>query len=274
MGGASARTNRVVRDFLLSGYLITSDRNFAPQQIACQVEFATQGTASAAKHSMVHPIHRVARSLKTQPRLLFAIGLTVAVVFLLPHDWVQSWVTRLLIGWNVGTCTYLFLAAHMMIGSTVESIHRRARLHAESRLVVIVLVVAAALASLVAIIAQLAVVKDLHGSARALHGALAALTLLTSWLFTHTMFALHYAHDYYEAAQRKQPVGLAFPGTEMPDYGDFLYCAFIVGTSGQTADVSFTSSSMRRIGLVHSVLSFLFNTSVLALAINLGAGFL
>ena len=86
------------------------------------------------------------------------------------------------------------------------------------------------------------------------------------------MFALHYAHDYYASEIRGQPGGLDFPGGHAPDYGDFLYFASVIGTSGQTADVSFTNRTMRRTGLVHCVLAFFFNTTLIALTINIASG--
>lgn len=85
------------------------------------------------------------------------------------------------------------------------------------------------------------------------------------------MFALHYAHDYYAADLRGRPGGLDFPGGHAPDYGDFLYFACVIGTSGQTADISFTTRTMRRTGLVHCVLAFFFNATLLALMINIAS---
>ena len=93
----------------------------------------------------------------------------------------------------------------------------------------------------------------------------------SNWAFTQIMFALHYAHDYYVAHVNGKPTGIDFPADQAPDYGDFLYLAFIIGTSAQTADVSFNSKQMRRIALVHCVLAFIFNTFVLALTINIAA---
>jgi uncharacterized membrane protein len=107
-----------------------------------------------------------------------------------------------------------------------------------------------------------------------LHISLAGLTVLTSWLFTQTLFALHYAHEFYVTRLRTQREVLNFPGTADPDYGDFLYFACVIGTSGQTADVSFTDSKLRRIGTLHCVLAFLFNTTMLALTINVAASLL
>jgi uncharacterized membrane protein len=88
------------------------------------------------------------------------------------------------------------------------------------------------------------------------------------------MFALHYAHDYYASEVRGEHGGLQFPGGHAPDYADFLYFACIIGTSAQTADVSLTSRRMRRTGMVHCVLAFFFNTTLLALTINIASGLL
>ena len=123
------------------------------------------------------------------------------------------------------------------------------------------------------IVAELAVVKDLQGPARYAHITLAGMTIATSWAFTQIMFAVHYAHDYYLTAINGEHGGLDFPGGQPPDYGDFLYFACSIGTSGQTADVSFTSHKMRRTGTLHCVLAFFFNTTLVALTINIASGF-
>jgi uncharacterized membrane protein len=95
--------------------------------------------------------------------------------------------------------------------------------------------------------------------------------VLSSWAFIQMMFALHYAHDYYAAACHGRPVGLRFPDDDNPYYGDFFYFSAIIGTSGQTADVAFVTKPMRRIGSLHCILAYLFNTTVLALVINIAA---
>jgi uncharacterized membrane protein len=100
---------------------------------------------------------------------------------------------------------------------------------------------------------------------------LAGCTVLSSWAFIQMMFALHYAHDYYAAVSHQRPVGIGFPNDNDPDYGDFFYFSAIIGTSGQTADVPFISKPMRRIGTLHCILAYLFNTTVLALLINIAA---
>jgi uncharacterized membrane protein len=209
--------------------------------------------------------------LRERP-LLVSSGLLGLCVALLAHSLSSMHaVTAGIIGWNAGALLYIALASWMMMRSTQEALRERAMRLDAGQGVVLVMVVLAALVSLAAILAELVVAKDLSGANRYIHIALAVLTILSSWAYTHLMFALHYAHDYHLALMRGEDGGLGFPGTEAPDYGDFLYLAFIVGTSGQTADVSFTSRHMRRIGLLHSVLAFLFNTSLLALTINIAA---
>ena len=112
----------------------------------------------------------------------------------------------------------------------------------------------------------------MHGMLRSAHVALAVMTIISSWLFIQVMFALHYAHDFYVAKERSNSGGLEFPGSASPDYSDFLYFACVIGTSGQTADVSFISKAMRKVGLIHCVLAFFFNTTLLALTINIASG--
>jgi uncharacterized membrane protein len=212
------------------------------------------------------------RFILARPRLFACAVVGVATVGLLPSSIAAHQVTRLIIGWNFGAGLYLLLAFRMMFWSPHERMRSRALEQDEGRLVILALVVGAAIASLGAIVAELAVARDIHGTLRYTHMGLAWLTILSSWAFTQVMFALHYAHDYYVAELKGNPGGLAFPGGQPPDYGDFLYFACVIGTSGQTADVSFTSRTMRRTGLLHCVLAFFFNATLLALTINIASG--
>ena len=217
------------------------------------------------------PRNRLIHSIRVRPRLYIATAAAVAAGLLVPPGLAAHLATRLLIAWNVGTCLYLILAAVMMVRSNHHHMRRRAQLQDDGQLVILMLVVITGIASLAAIAGELVVVKDMHGLIKIAHVALAGTTVLTSWAFIQVMFAIHYAHEYYAALGRGQPAGLAFPQDDQPDYGDFFHFAAVIGTSGQTADVSFVSKSMRRIGTVHCILSYLFNTTVLALVINIGA---
>ncbi|MEC5385081.1 DUF1345 domain-containing protein [Uliginosibacterium sp. H3] len=208
------------------------------------------------------------------PRLIASVLVGVVIAWLIPRSVVNETITRVLLGWNVSAWLYLVLAAIMMLRSTHESMRARAECEDEGKVLLLILVIITAIASLVAIVVALLAAKDLSGGDKAAHLTLVACTIVASWAFTHTMFALHYAHDFYVALANERDGGLVFPGTKHPDYSDFLYFAAVIGTSGQTADVSFSSQRMRRIGALHCVLAFFFNTSVLALTINIAASML
>ena len=212
------------------------------------------------------------RFVLSRPRLFISLAIGLTVALCLPASVVQHAVTRLIVGWNVGACLYLGLALRMMFWSSHERMRSRAVQQDEGRFVILALVVVAALVSLGAIVAQMSVAKDMHGYLRYAHIGLAGLTIVSSWAFTQVMFALHYAHDYYVGEIRGSGGGLVFPGGHAPDYGDFLYFACVVGASAQTADVSYASRGMRRTGLVHCILSFFFNTTLIALTINIASG--
>jgi uncharacterized membrane protein len=141
---------------------------------------------------------------------------------------------------------------------------------------ILVLVLVAAAASLAAVGAELSLAKNTEGLVKALRMASAIGTVAISWFMVHVIFALHYAHEYYapDTTTPEDDVigGLGFPGDQPPDYWDFLHFSVIIGVACQTADIAFTSKSLRRIGTVHGLIAFAFNTVVLALTINLAAG--
>jgi uncharacterized membrane protein len=212
------------------------------------------------------------RLVLARPRLISSFVIGAATAGMLPAWFEMQWITKVIIGWNVGACFYLLLAARMMFWSSHEKMRIRAMQEDEGRIVVLAFVVTAALMCIGAIVAELALAKDLKGTLRYAHIALSALTIVSSWAFTQVMFALHYAHDYYVRDLRGEHGGLDFPGEQTPDYGDFLYFSCVVGTSGQTADVNITNRKMRRINMIHCVLAFFFNTTLVALTINIASG--
>ena len=213
----------------------------------------------------------VLRSFAVRPRLLLAISIAACFVFLLPENW--RLITRSLSAWDMGIIFYLALTAAMMLNSDDKAIQRRAASQDESGLVILGLTLLGAIASLAAIIAELVSAKTLSGSAEEQAVALAAVTVILSWVFMQTMFALHYAHAFYNARDPGSDGGLEFPAKyNTPDYWDFVYFSFIIGTAAQTADINITSRSIRRVVTLQCVTVFFFNTTILALAINIGAG--
>lgn len=220
---------------------------------------------------MKHPLHILFRQARARARLVSALVFGVGLFLLLPAQWPSVLTTRLLLCWNAAVALYLLMAMRVVATASLDTLRERAYRQDEGQKTILLLTAAAVLASLVAIVAELGTIKGMSGTEKMLHLGLAASTVASSWLFMHLMFAMHYAHDYHLSSRRGQDPGLAFPQELSPDYWDFLYFSAVIGTSGQTADVAFTSKSMRRTGLVHCVLAYFYNTTVLALTINIAA---
>ena len=205
-------------------------------------------------------------------RLIFSclVGLLIAL-FLLPAQTLDP-IARYIIGWNCTAWLFVGLIIHLMFGANHASIRARALVEDEGKYLVLGITVIATITAIAAVIVELASITEIHGNARLLHIALTISTILATWVFTQFIFALYYAHFFYfSLGKDKLQEGLIFPGTPLPDYADFLYFSCVIGTSAQTADVSFSSSVLRRIGTVHCILAFFFNTTILALTINIGS---
>jgi uncharacterized membrane protein len=181
---------------------------------------------------------------------------------------------RALMGWCLAVAVYLVLAWWLADEFDAKRTRERAQQQDQSSPLLFVVLVVAGLASVVAIVEMLQNVKDLKESQRAWHIALSMAALALSWLLIQTTFAFRYAHRYYQEEMNNKiaGAGLDFPGKLDPDYFDFLYYSFVVGMTSQVSDVQVTSREMRRLTLVHGVLSFGFNMLVLALSINVVAG--
>lgn len=207
--------------------------------------------------------------VRARPRLVGAIAVGTAAALLVAHA--QGPVTRALLGWNVAVWLYVALDAWMMLHADHAHLRRVATAQAEGAGTVLAIVIVACVVSLLGTVAELTAAK-LPGGHHALpHLAFALITVTGAWLLLPTVFTLTYASLYYRAAQGR---GLNFPGADdafRPDYSDFLYFAFTIAVAAQTADVSVTTSPMRRLVVLQSVLSFAFNTAILAFTINLAA---
>jgi len=217
------------------------------------------------------------RQMRAHPRLVTAVAITLVVLAVLPHDWRNS--TRLIVSLDCGGLSFLALTWTMMVSATADQMRERASMQDDGQVVILVLTAGAALFSLATVAIELHGLKELNLSASIEHIGLVAGTIVCSWLATHTMFAVHYAHCYYSDSDpaedsRADVGGLEFPGNPQPDYWDFLYFSFVIGMTCQTSDVGISGRRLRRQALGHGVLSFFFNTVILALSINIAAGLL
>jgi len=202
------------------------------------------------------------------PRLWIGTLAGLLCYALLPSHWAV--LSRILVAWNAGVLSFLVLIYLWMASLSAEQICRRFMEEDESAGVVLVLVTAAALLSLAAIIAVLATIKQTTGTERTAHVVLAAVTVVDSWLLVPTIFTSRYADLFYSSGADERP--LQFPNTPMPIFWDFVYFSFTIAAACQTADVATTQVSMRKLVVMHTLVSFLFNASILGFAINVTAG--
>ncbi len=210
---------------------------------------------------------RITRFLQARWRLLFSTVVCVLLVVFLPESY--RLLSRLLMGWDAGIALYLTLVLWMFARSDVARMRREAALQDEGRVVIPILTVTAALASLAAIVFWLRTSSDTETiELRIL--ALLFLTTLLSWTFIHMIFAVHYAHEYY-AKHRGKGGGLRFPGDPEPNYWDFQYFAFSIGTATQVSDVAVTSRTIRRTVTAHGMIAFVFNVTLIALTVSIAS---
>ena len=207
---------------------------------------------------------RPVRLVYARPRTFLSIALGVVVFFLLPTSFRP--VTRLLTGWDTFVALYIILVYVMMGRSTLNTIRRMAALQDDGRFLIPLLTALGAFASLAAIVLELG-----QGQHKPTELMFSILTVALSWAAVHTGFALHYAHEFYRG---NKPGGLQFPSGEKDehaDYWDFVYFSFVIGMTAQVSDVGITDKTIRRIATVHGIISFVFNTALLALMVNIAA---
>jgi uncharacterized membrane protein len=204
------------------------------------------------------------RLIYGRPRTFFAIAVGILAYALLPASLRQ--VTRALLGWDICMAVYLLLVFTMVVRSGLAHIKRNAALQDDGRFVILMVAALGAFASIAAIVLELGAS---HHSASAL--TLATVTIALSWAAVHTIFALHYAHEFYRGPK---PGGLQFPSGdqhENADYWDFVYFSFVIGMTAQVSDVGITNKTIRRTATAHGIVSFIYNTALVALMVNIAA---
>ncbi|PJJ53351.1 DUF1345 domain-containing protein [Hymenobacter chitinivorans] len=216
-------------------------------------------------------IHRLGQ-LSATIRLVVALLLGAGAWLLLPAKLLPM--ARAVAAWDAFGLTTLLLFWAAITTADVKHIRQTAQREDASRTLSFAFVLVAALSSLLAVILLLSSVHELSRPALHLHVGLGIAAVALAWLLVHTVFTLRYAHLYYDATADGDAGGLEFPGREPPDYLDFAYFSFVVGMTAQTADVSISSQYVRRLALLHGLVSFGFNTAVVALSISGLAGVL
>ena len=210
--------------------------------------------------------------LKMRPlhRMFLALAFSLAVYFIVPSGAVSPLLLAMLL-WI--TFAFVFTLCDWIILFTrpIEQIKRIAQQDDGSKVFVFTMIVISSFASMFTVL-LLMVSGETKSTETTLFAPVAVGGMLLAWVMTHTVFIFHYAHLYYGDGGGRGAAGLDFPGDEAPDYIDFAYFSFVIGCTFQVSDVQISSKRIRRVALLHGLLSFALNTFVVALTINLIAG--
>lgn len=212
------------------------------------------------------------RIVAGRPRLFSAFGLAVVAYFILTP--LQPVATRVVVAWDIGTALFLASSAELFLRSDHTNISTDAARQQEGEWSIFALTLLGAFMSFAAIfLFSGAADRKKH---QEFYLIFVIATLALSWLMVNVTFAYRYAHEYYSKAKGQEPIerGLDFPQEENPDYLDFVYFAFVLGMTFQVSDVDITSKKFRRLATLHGLIGFLFNTTILALSVNIAASLL
>jgi uncharacterized membrane protein len=212
--------------------------------------------------------HRALQLIRTRWRLFLSVAIGIGFIGMLTLTREWRFVTSMLVGWDIGVGVYLALCFWMFSVCDRDHIRRQSVLQDVGRFWIPVFTVTASVASLAAILIELRDPSGGHTRDPFTLG-LAAVTILLSWTFIHTIFTIHYAHEFY--ADRHNDGGLLFPGGEKPGYWDFVYFSFVIGMTSQVSDVAVSSNKIRQTVAAHGMVAFVFNVALLALIINIAA---
>jgi uncharacterized membrane protein len=209
--------------------------------------------------------------LRNRPRMIVALGIGIIGALAVPSH--MRPMVRVLAGWDLAVWSYLVLIWLHMARADEHSVREFAQRDDENAGVVLFVICLATLASIAAIVLELASAKNLGAASTLAHYVLTGLTMFGAWFLIPTIFTLHYARLYYSSDPHE--TALLFPDRKLqPNYWDFLYFSFTIAVASQTSDVVLRSRSIRRAALAQSILSFYFNVAVLGLCVNIAAGLL
>jgi len=178
----------------------------------------------------------------------------------------SSVLTHIMLGWDFFCLILILLHWYMFYNTSAAETHLKAKMQDETRGEIFAVVVVSTFAGLLAVILLL-----LDKEIKTLDLVTAISGMFLSWVLVHTTFTMRYAHLFYGDSNNKNG-GLDFPGDEEPDFIDFAYFSFVIGMTFQVSDVEISSRRIRRLTLLHSIISFIFNTVIVALTINALAG--
>ncbi len=228
-------------------------------------------STSQIPHRKWYSPRAIGRSILLRPRVFLGALAGIIAILVLPSSLKPA--VRWALAWDIGGAVYLALALQLMSRFTTDKMKARTARADDGGAVILVLILVAILASFAAMTGLAGEAKDAPKAEKWFYLALAGATLFVSWLVTQVVFTIHYAHQHYgRNADGTDTPSLNFPNDDKPDYWDFFYFATSIGATSQTSDVAIRTKAMRRLVTLHAVVSFFFNTMVLAITINIAAG--
>lgn len=215
---------------------------------------------------------KLINKLDAHHRLYISIAVAIAA-FIVPLN-KFSVSQHFMVTWIAYSLTYLILAWISILFSHPKEIQKTASTQDTSRTLIFIFIVTASLVSLFVVLLLLKSTKSFSQQELLIYGTLTFLSVICAWWTVHTVFAFRYAHLFYSLAgtgvHKDEFIGgLEFPKEPEPDYLDFVYFSFIIGMTFQVSDVEITSRRIRRIVWIHGLISFVFNTVIVALSINI-----
>lgn len=191
-----------------------------------------------------------------------AVAAPTAIAF---HGWSRG----TMIGFDIAAGLFLASCLPLLHDTSADAMRKASASNDANRLLLLIIAAAASLAVLAAVAGELGQAKAPDTGEIALIVA----TLTLAWTFGNSVYALHYAHLFYLAGDDGMDAGgIDVPGTDEPDYWDFVYFAFTLGMTFQTSDVEIQTTQLRRIATAHSLLAFVFNLGIVAFTINVLGG--
>lgn len=219
------------------------------------------------------PVMHIFWELHPLKRILISIAFCIAAFFLIPQN--ASNLIKITSLWVVFAATYLIMCWIILFKKPIAEIRKTASKDDGSKLIVFIMILVSSFSSMFTVL-LLIISKDSKTSESGFFLPASISGMLLSWAMVHTLFAFHYAHNYYDDDEKdklKPAGGLEFPGDDIePDYIDFAYFSFVIGCTFQVSDVEISSRKIRRLAFSHQLISFMLNTFVVALTINLIAG--
>lgn len=213
--------------------------------------------------------------IDSQYRLYIAVAIGIATFFVIRNLFTTP--TTILLTWGAFAISTIILEWIVILALHPRQVMKAAGLEDLSRTIIFLFVILSAVISLFAILMLLKAPKGGHHSSIVTgHIIISMASVIISWILVHTVFTLRYAHMYYDtdtdSGEARKIGGLEFPGDTEPDYMDFVYFSFVIGMTFQVSDVEISSRSMRRLAWFHGLISFAFNTAIVALSINVISG--